>query len=59
MRGGVTGAMIVWGGWAAGSPQNTGGRYVPASRPVDGDRDEGSALRHIWTGSGMIVFGGG
>jgi hypothetical protein len=65
-----TGAeMIVWGGADAGGPTNTGGRYDPSldtwTRSSLGDGADPSAPSArslhtaVWTGSEMIVWGGG
>jgi len=58
--------MIVWGGVGVTGHQNTGGRYSPstdswAASSLAGQNVPDGRFRHtsIWTGSEMIVWGGG
>ena len=60
-----TGAeMIVWGGYAGGTPLNTGGRYDPATdtwRPTSLGAHlplSAQSSTAVWTGTEMIVWGG-
>ena len=56
--------MIVWGGDNGGTPQNSGGRYRPASDSwlglSSGAGNPSARDLHtaVWTGDGMIVWGG-
>ena|SRR5436853_241169 len=55
--------MIVWGGWAFAF-YNTGGKYNPVTdswtaTSTTNAPDARSGHTAIWTGSNMIVWGGG
>src|SRR5437588_9802368 len=56
--------MIVWRGLVKGIPVNTGGRYNPSSdtwaaTPTTNPPSGRSFHTAVWTGSEMIVWGGG
>src|SRR5262245_7099876 len=56
--------MIVWGGWNISTTYNTGGRYNPVSDSWTATDTTGAPVARVyhtavWTGTNMIVWGGG
>ena len=56
--------MIVWGGWDAANIFNTGGKYNPGTDSWTATSTTNAPTARyvhtaVWTGSEMIVWGGG